>query len=176
MAVILQAKRTFTFLLPMVLLLALTAFGRKINPTSISDTSITVSGEIEHPLTLTAADLKQFPRQIVQAKDHNGKEGKYEGIALSDILQKAGVKFGKELKGKALATYLLVEATDGYQTVFALPELDPAFSDRVVLLADRRDDKALDSLQIIVPGEKLHSRWVRQVKSLLILRASLKTK
>ncbi|MBK7598196.1 MAG: molybdopterin-binding protein [Acidobacteria bacterium] len=169
-------QRNLIFLLATVLLLALTAFGQKLNPSSLPDSSITVSGEIEHPLTLSAADLSQFPRQSVQAKDHDGKEGKYEGIALNDILQKAGIKFGKELKGKALATYLLVEAADGYQAVFALPELDPAFSDRVVVLADRRDDNPLGSWQIIVPGEKRHSRWVRQVKSLIILRASSKTK
>jgi hypothetical protein len=45
----------------------------------------------------------------------------------------------------------------------------------VIVLADRRDDAPLEAregpLQIIVPDEKLHARWVRQVKSLTIRRS-----
>ena len=54
--------------------------------------------------------------------------------------------------------------------VFALPELDPAFTDRVILLADKADGHLLDSNQgpfrIVVPGEKRMARWVRQVTTL----------
>lgn len=74
-----------------------------------------------------------------------------------------------------MALYLVVEASDGYRAVFAMPELDPAFSDRVILLADRRDGRPLPDqagpLQVIVPGEKKHARWVRQVIRLRIGRA-----
>ena len=89
------------------------------------DVLLTVGGEVEHPLKLTRSDLDTFARQTIRAKDHDGKEYKYEGVAVVDILQKAGIKFGKALRGKALATYLLVEAADGYQAVYALPEFDP---------------------------------------------------
>jgi hypothetical protein len=71
--------------------------------------------------------------------------------------------------------YLVVEAADGYRVVFALPELDPACSNQMILLADRRDGKPLDSmdgpLRIVVPAEKRHSRWVRQVIALKVGRA-----
>lgn len=64
----------------------------------------------------------------------------------------------------------MVEAADGDRAVFSIPELDPAFTDRVVLLADRREGKPLDEkagpLRIVAPGEKRHSRWVRQVVAL----------
>jgi DMSO/TMAO reductase YedYZ molybdopterin-dependent catalytic subunit len=133
---------------------------------------LTVKGEVEHPLELAAEGLAKLPRQTVHAKDHDGKEADYEGVALVEVLKAAGVKFGQDLRGKALASYLVVEASDGYRAVFALPELDPAFSERVILLADRRDKKPLDErhgpLQIIVPGEKRHGRWVRQVVALKI--------
>ncbi|MGH7601966.1 MAG: molybdopterin-dependent oxidoreductase, partial [bacterium] len=99
----------------------------------------------------------------------------FEGVPLVEILQLAGIKFGEKLRGQALATYLLVEASDGYKAVFALPELDSAFTDQVVLLADRRNNKPLAEtegpLRIIVPHEKRHGRWVRQVISLVIRRA-----
>ncbi len=135
---------------------------------------VKVTGEVATPLRLKA-ELNQLPRQSVVARAHDGKESRFEGVALFDVLKKAGLPTGNELRGKAVALYLVVEAADGYRAVFALPELDPAFTDRVILLADRRDGQALSSrdgpLQIVVPGEKRHSRWVRQVIALRIGRA-----
>jgi DMSO/TMAO reductase YedYZ molybdopterin-dependent catalytic subunit len=144
-------------------------------PAATQEVLLTVSGEVEHPLKLTRADLDKYPRQALRAKDHDGKEYKYEGVAIVDILQLAGLKFGDALRGKALATYLLVEAADGYQAVYALPEFDPPTSDRLILLADRQDSAAFPAasgpLKIIAPGDKTHARWVRQVKTLIIVRA-----
>jgi hypothetical protein len=66
-----------------------------------------------------------------------------------------------------LANYLLVEAKDGYRVIFALPEVDPTMSDNLVLFADTKDGKALDDKEgpyrIVVPHEKHHPRWIRQV-------------
>jgi DMSO/TMAO reductase YedYZ molybdopterin-dependent catalytic subunit len=136
---------------------------------------VKVEGEGATPLSITAAELAQFPRQSVVAKAHDEKVSRFEGVALIDVLKKAGLPTGNDLRGKAVALYVVVNAADGYRAVFALPELDPAFTDRVILLADRRDGQALSSrdgpLQIIVPGEKRHARWVRQVITLRIGRA-----
>ena len=133
---------------------------------------VSVKGEVERPLELTAEQFGKLPRQSIKTKDHDGKDAVYEGVALVELLKAAGLKFGQDLRGKALASYLVVEASDGYRAVFALPELDPAFSERVVLIADHRDKQPLDDkhgpLQIIVPGEKRHARWVRQVIALKI--------
>ena len=139
---------------------------------------LTVAGEGEKPLQLSSSELRQFPRRTIRAKNHDGKECDYEGVELREILARAGVKFGKELKGKGLASVVLVEAADNYQAVFALPELDALFTDRVILLADTVDDKPLAAngpLQIIVPDEKRHARWVQQVKSLTVLQAQKPT-
>jgi DMSO/TMAO reductase YedYZ molybdopterin-dependent catalytic subunit len=139
------------------------------------DILLTVGGELPTSLKLTRADLDKFTRHPVRAKDHDGKEYNYEGVAIIDILQKAGVKFGEALRGKALATYLLVDAADGYQAVYSLPELDSSMNDRLILLADRQDGVAFPAnvgpLKIIVPGDKTHARWVRQVKSFTVARA-----
>ncbi len=43
----------------------------------------------------------------------------------------------------------IVTARDGYQVAYAISELDAAFSDQVILLADRRDGKPLLPWQII---------------------------
>lgn len=136
---------------------------------------LSVGGEVARPLKLNAADLAKLPRQTVSAKDHDGKSAVYEGVALVEVLRLAGVEFGEKLRGKNLALFLTVDAADGYRAVFALPELDPAFTDAVILLAERRDGKPLSEKegqwQIIVPNEKRHGRWVRQVISLTISRA-----
>jgi hypothetical protein len=138
-------------------------------------TLVSVKGEVEKTLELTEEQFGKLPRQSIETKDHDGKDATYEGVALVEVLKSAGVKFGQDMRGKALANYLVVEASDGYRAVFALPELDPAFSDRVILIADRRDKQPLDQrhgpLQIIVPGEKKHARWVRQVIALKIGKA-----
>ncbi len=151
--------------------LAIVTFAQKTSP----DVLLTVGGEVEHSMKLTRADLDKFARQTLRAKDHDGKEYKYDGVAVIEILQKAGLKFGDALRGKALATYLLVEAADGYQAVYALPEFDPPSNDRMILLADRQDGAAFPAtagpLKMIVPGDKTHARWVRQVKSMTIVRA-----
>ena len=65
--------------------------------------------------------------------------------------------------------------SDGYRAVYALPELDPAYTDKVIMLVDKRDGKALDAkegpLRIVAPDEKMRARWARQVTGMVIKRA-----
>jgi DMSO/TMAO reductase YedYZ molybdopterin-dependent catalytic subunit len=142
---------------------------------SATEISLSISGEVERPLKLTSADLGKLPRRTIRAKDHDGKESEYEGSPLIEVLKLVGVKFGEGLRGKNLALYLVVEASDGYRAVYALPELDPAYTDKVIMLVDKRDGKTLDAkegpLRIVAPDEKMHARWVRQVTGLVIRRA-----
>src|SRR5215831_727153 len=140
-----------------------------------ADILLTVGGEVRTPVKLTRGDFDKFTRHTVRAKDHDGKDYNYEGVALIDILQKAGVKFGEALRGKALATYLLVDAVDEYQAVYSLPEIDSSTNERLILVADKQDGAAFPAnvgpLKIIVPGDKTHARWVRQARALSIMRA-----
>jgi hypothetical protein len=54
-----------------------------------------------------------------------------------------------------LLLYAVVEASDGYRVLFALAELDPAFSDKRVYLVIKRDGKPLSEkeglFRIVVP-------------------------
>jgi hypothetical protein len=88
-------------------------------------------------------------------------------------LEKAGVGFGESLKGKQLASCLMTQAADGYRVVVALPELDPAFTDKKVLLVFLRNGKPLDEKEgpyrVVIPDEKRMARWVRQVTNLTIV-------
>ena len=119
-----------------------TAAQTKPQTTPASETLLTVGGEVEKPMRLSAADFAQLPRQTVRAKDHDGREYTFEGVALYEILQRAGMPSGEHLRGKSLATYLLVEAADGYRAVFALPELDPAGQESAAAVEGERCVKA----------------------------------
>jgi DMSO/TMAO reductase YedYZ molybdopterin-dependent catalytic subunit len=134
-----------------------------------------IGGDIERPQQWTLDDLAALPRREVRARDRDGREATFTGVALVDLLRLAGVPLGTELRGGNMALYLLVDAADDYRVVFALPELDPAFTERVVLLADHRDGQPLAAaegpLRLVVPDEKRHARWVRQVRSGTVRRA-----
>jgi DMSO/TMAO reductase YedYZ molybdopterin-dependent catalytic subunit len=68
-----------------------------------------------------------------------------------------------------------VTAADGYSVVFALPELDPRSTDDPVILADAMNGEAISPGQgpyrLIVPKERRHFRWVRQVVKIEVIKA-----
>jgi len=134
-----------------------------------------IGGDVERPQQWTLDDLAALPRREVRVRDRDGTEVTFAGVALVEILRLAGVPLGEKLRGSNMALYLLVDAADGYRVVFALPELDPAFTERVVLLADHRDGQPLAAaegpLRLVVPDEKRQARWVRQVGSCTVYRA-----
>src|SRR5262245_56795914 len=138
------------------------------------EVALTVTGKVKTPLKLTLTDLREMPVTKVSAKDHDGTTASYEGVALQEILRRAGVPQGESLRGEALSLCLLVRAADGYKVAFALAELDSLFNDRQVLLAYRRDGKPLDAtagpLRLVIPDEKRFGRWVRQVTELEVVR------
>src|SRR5579871_3440095 len=137
-------------------------------------TSITVDGGNGNTAVVALADLAKLTQYTIKAVDH-GAGIAFEGVLLSDVLAKVQAPVGEKLRGKALTGYLLVEAADGYRVVFALAELDPAFSDKRVYLATKRDGKPLGEkegpFRIVAPDEKRPARWVRQVTALKIEEA-----
>jgi hypothetical protein len=133
---------------------------------------LTVQTDTGKEVVLSRADLEALPRVKVTTGG-TADPTIFEGVTLKSVLDKAGVGFGESLKGKRLASYLLVEASDGYRVVIALPELDPAFTAKQILLADRRNGKNLDDKEgpyrLVIPDEKRMARWVKQVKSLKVV-------
>ena len=177
------ARRSRTLSMAILLALGLgvrePAAQQSDNPTQAagkeSGALLKVVGEVPRPLALSAEDFAKLPRQAVKAKGHECVVSQYQGVSLIEVLAKAGVPTGNDLRGKELTRYIVVEASDGYRVLFALTELDSAFTDRIIVLADRRDGRRLSNregpLQVIVPGEKKHARWVRQVIRLVVGRA-----
>jgi hypothetical protein len=124
---------------------------------------------------LTVHDLEAMAHQGIEVQDDKGNHATYEGVSMFEVLRRVGAPFGRDLRGQKMAFYMLVSASDGYHAVFAIAELDPDFTNHLVLLAYHRDGKELSPAEgpfrIIVPDEKRHARWVRNVTALDVRRA-----
>jgi hypothetical protein len=132
---------------------------------------LTIRAEDGKQTVLARADIEALPHVKVTTAA-SGTSITFEGVSLKAGLERGGVGFGQTMKGKRLASCLLVEAGDGYRVVIALPELDEAFTDKQFVLAFLKDGKPLDDKEgpyrIVIPDEKRMARWVRQVTVLKI--------
>ncbi len=131
-------------------------------------------GDLPNPRRIDGSELRQLPRSETHAiNPHDpGKEIVYSGSSLAEVLKAGGIRLDSGMTGirEAVAMSVVVEGIDGYRAVFALAELDPELTDRVILLADSKDGQPLPPsegpFRIIVPGEKSPGRWVRQVRTI----------
>ena len=134
--------------------------------------TIDLVGPSGHRRTLSTADVAKMTRHEVKAAAH-AVSGTFSGVSLADVLPLIGAPVGDSLRGPALASYVLVEAADGYRVTFTLAEFNAGFTDRRILLVDRKDGAALAAkdgpFQLIVPDEKRPARWVRQVQRISVV-------
>jgi len=137
-------------------------------------TTLVVAGDVATALSLTSADLKTLPRVRVEAKSEDGTAHVYEGVLVAELLKRAGAPVGAELRGNAFTTYVLASGSDGYQAVFSLAELDPAFTSNDIIVADAVDGKPLSNAQgafrIVAPKDVRGSRSVRMLQRLDVVR------
>jgi len=137
--------------------------------------TIRIGGEVKNAFALTAGDIAALPHRSVSVADEKNGTEVYQGVPVVELLRRAGAPLGSELRGPEMRLYVLVKAHDGYAAVFALPEFDAGFTDRVILLADCRQGHALGAvegpLRLVVPGEKRRARWVRQVTEIEVIPA-----
>ncbi len=162
-------KASITCALPLLLAVTIGAATPSFAQTAPTATiQLTVADQ--PAISLSAASLAQAPRLIVQATDHKGKPHRYEGVALHYLLAGAGVKL--ECRGDAIAQVVTVTSRDGYRAVLAIGEVIPDLAPQVILLADRCDGQPLLAAtgpwQLIVPGDRKPTRWVRQVESVRV--------
>ncbi len=153
------------------LCLSLLLFGALVS--AQDQVAVRVTGAVKEPLTLTAEELAKMPRASVKTTS-DGIETSYDGVWVHEVLKRAGAAQGTALRGKALAAYVLAQAQDGYQVVFSLAELDPAFVDNQILLADTANGKPLFGSQgrfrLVVPKDKPGARSVRMLTTLEVVQ------
>ena len=132
-----------------------------------------ITGDVAASLTLSANDLKNMPRQTLKVVNpHAKKDEVYEGVAVRELLRRAGVPQNDKLRGSALATYVVAEASDGYRVAYSLAELDSDFQDSDVIVADTLNGSPLGEKQgpfkMVAPHDKRPARWIRMLKSLTL--------
>ncbi len=156
-----------------IALAAAIASGAPLVAAQTAPRSLTVTGDVGTPLSLTPEGLKTLPRTKVEVEDE-GRTLHYEGVLVGEILKRAGVPLGTELRGDAIATYVVATATDGYQVVFSLAELDPAFTSNDIIAADTVDGKPLFAYQgpvrIVAPKDARGARSIRMLERLEVVR------
>jgi DMSO/TMAO reductase YedYZ molybdopterin-dependent catalytic subunit len=153
----------------LVLLASVVSFAQ--DTTSGPTIEIHVNGG--RPMTMGVADLAKLPRHSVTITEHE-KQIPFEGVLLRDVLQQAGAPIGDKLRGKALSTYVLATAHDGYAVVYTLTELDPSFTDGEVIVADKSGGQPLSATQgpfrIVVPHEKKPARSLRMLERIDVVQ------
>ena len=135
-----------------------------------------INGAVSTPLVLTVSDLKKMPRKTISVVNpHNKKTETYEGVLLEELLHRAGVPQGEQLRGASMAAYVIAGAEDGYRVVFSLAELDSGILESEVIVADTMDGAPLGTkegpFRLVAPHEKRPARWVRMLKSITVVRA-----
>jgi len=127
------------------------------------------------PKTVSASSVQHMPRDTVTMVFHEQPPVRYHGVSLAAVLKSAGVRTDS-LRGPALATRLVVEASDGYRIVLALSDLDPSLGAKRVLLADRVYGKPLPAdeapRRLIIPGGQRPARSARQVVTIRVIAES----
>jgi len=126
---------------------------------NLSSVELRTTGDVETPLTLTAADLKELPRKTLKVENpHDKKTEVYEGVPIQELLSRAGVPLGEKLRGAWMSACVVAEASDGYRVVFALAELDSGFQNSDVIIADTLDGAPLGDkegpFKIVAPRDK----------------------
>jgi hypothetical protein len=125
---------------------------------------------------IQAAELKGMARKSVTVHNpHANADEKYEGVVLADLLTKYGAPLGKDLRGPALAFYVVATGSDGYKAVYSLAEVDPSFHPGDVIVADTMDGKPLDAhsgpLRLVSTEDTRPARGVRNLVSLEVKRS-----
>jgi hypothetical protein len=142
---------------------AITAWG--FSAAAQEPPTVTVSGMVQHPLTLTIADLKAMPAidvTVSQQTDRGPTQGKFHGVLLWSVMDKAGLVNGTQ-KNAYLRHTVLVSGSDGYAVALSEGELDPKLEGKQVLLAYEKDGAPLAAPRLVVPGDAHAARGVHDV-------------
>ena len=142
-------------------------------PAPSQPAALTVAGDVSRPLALTVADLKAMPRTPAAVREET-RTLNYEGVLVSDILSRAGVPTGGQMRSPTLTMYVVATAKDGYQVVLSLGELDNPLSNANIIVADTVDGQPLPAnvgpLRLILPKDARSVRSVRQLEKLEVVQ------
>lgn len=142
-----------------------------VQPASSKDSLLVLAFPYHQPWNVSAAEFKSMPHVTVMFHNtHTNVDESYSGVRLSDLLSRVGAPLGDELRGEALANYIVATGSDGYQAVLSLAEVDPAFHPGDIVVADSMNGAPLDAhsgpFKLVVTEDKRPARSVRNLTTL----------
>jgi hypothetical protein len=134
----------------------------------VSADGLTLASKDHAAVTLKLGDIKSMAHITVTVHNpHTNGDETYSGVRVADLLTKVDAPLGKELRGEAMADYVIATGSDDYKAVLALGEVDPSFHTGEVIAADALDGKPLDAhngpLKLVLSEDKRPARCVRNL-------------
>jgi len=127
-------------------------------------------GAAGQQVNVSMTGLLALPQKTVEVHNaHTGATETYQGVELSLLLTRLDAPLGQKLHGKALAMYVVAEGTDKYRVVYSLAEVDPAFHNGTVIVADREAGQPITKdgpFKLVNTDDKRRARWVRNLASI----------
>jgi hypothetical protein len=127
--------------------------------------SIALVGAIQNPGSVTKEEIAHLPPVDVTVNEQTDKgtsEGKYRGVLLWTLVDRAGLVNGTD-KNAYLRHTILVSGADGYAAALSEGEIDPKLEGKQVIVAYMKDGKLFDGLRLVVPGDAHASRGVHDI-------------
>ncbi|MER5864951.1 molybdopterin-dependent oxidoreductase [Kitasatospora sp. NPDC002040] len=123
-------------------------------------------GELEAPVELTVAQLRELPSHSVRVGfdclGSGRQEHSFEGPRLWDVLRSTGPQVDLTGRKQRLRHLLTVTGADGHLAVVSWAEIDPDFGGQSILLATSIDGTPLDGPgpQLVVPADACGARYI----------------
>jgi hypothetical protein len=130
-----------------------------------------------NPATYTLASLSSLPATTLTATYLAAGvpvTDTYTGVSLWTLLSTAGLITDPAIKNDVLRQYVVAVGSDGYEAVFSLGEIDPAFGNQPDLVAYADTDGQLGSggldgfARMVVPGDMAGGRYVSNLVALAV--------
>jgi Carboxypeptidase regulatory-like domain len=139
-------------------------------PVYPADSLVLAADRLHVPVVLSPAEFRALAHSTITVhKAHSDADERYSGVPLIVLLAKLDAPAGDQLRGKALASYIVASGSDGYSVVLSIAEADPSFHGGEILVADTRDGQPLGKsgpFQLIVSEDKRPARWVHNLVSI----------
>jgi hypothetical protein len=141
---------------------------------SIPSTQLTVKTYEGKTLTYTPEELAALPHKTVAVFNAHSKTNEsYSGVLLADLLGKAGVPLGENVRGKLFMIGVVAEGMDHYSVLYSLAEVDPAIHTGDVIVADTLDGQKLGkdgAFKMVSSEERRPARWVRNLTTISVVK------
>ncbi|MGW6744041.1 molybdopterin-dependent oxidoreductase [Streptomyces sp. NPDC055025] len=137
--------------------------------------SLLLRGEVERPVALTVADLREQWQQhradvVFHCASAGPRHHTFEGPLLREVVDSAKPAFDARRRKDRSRFLLAVTGGDGHHTVLSWAEMDADFGNVPILLATTMDGQSLESAgsQLVVPSDRCGARYISAITSVWI--------